>query len=108
MTPSRQRARDAADHLSRVFGALSDPTRRAILTRLMDGEATVGELAAPFALSKAAVSRHIKVLTDAGLVARTRFGTARLSHLQPEPLDDALRWLAPITDAARPYQRSIP
>ena len=63
---------DAADRLRFVFGALADPTRREILTRLAEGEATVAELAAPFSMSQPAVSRHLKVLEQAGLVSRTR------------------------------------
>jgi DNA-binding transcriptional ArsR family regulator len=84
----------ATDQLSQVFGALADPTRRAILTRLADGEATVAELAEPFAMSQPAVSRHLKVLEQAGLIRRTRRATARLSHLQAEPLRDVTTWLA--------------
>src|SRR5215471_12555485 len=83
-----------ADLLSRVFGALADPTRRAILTRLADGEATVAELAEPFDMSQPAISRHLKVLEDAGLISRTRRATARLSHLQAEPLREVTTWLA--------------
>jgi DNA-binding transcriptional ArsR family regulator len=86
--------RMAKDQLSLVFGALADPTRRAILTRLADGEATVAELAEPFDMSQPAVSRHLKVLEDAGLITRTRRATARLSHLQAEPLRDVTTWLA--------------
>jgi DNA-binding HxlR family transcriptional regulator len=92
------------DPVSRVFGALADPTRRAILTRLAGGEATVTELAEPFDLSMPAISRHIKVLEEAGLVARTRLSTARLSHLEPESLAEVLSWLSEISDAASPYQ----
>jgi DNA-binding transcriptional ArsR family regulator len=84
----------ATDQLSLVFGALADPTRRAILTRLADSEATVAELAEPFAMSQPAVSRHLKVLENAGLISRTRRATARLSHLQAEPLRDVTTWLA--------------
>ena len=84
----------AADRLSRVFGALADPTRRAILTRLTEGEATVAELAAPFRVSQPAISRHLKVLEDAGLISRSRRATARLSHLETEPLRDVTTWLA--------------
>lgn len=84
----------AADRLSLVFGALADPTRRAILGRLADGEATVAELAEPFDMSQPAVSRHLKVLETAGLISRTRRATARLSHLQAEPLRDVTTWLA--------------
>lgn len=83
-----------SDQLSLVFGALADPTRRAILARLTEGDANVGELAAPFAMSQPAVSRHIKVLEQAGLVSRTRQATARLSHLEAEPLRDATAWIA--------------
>ena len=84
----------AKDQLSLVFGALADPTRRAILTRLADGEATVAELAEPFDMSQPAVSRHLRVLEDAGLISRTRRATARLSHLQAEPLREVTTWLA--------------
>jgi DNA-binding transcriptional ArsR family regulator len=84
----------AADQLSLVFGALADPTRRAILTRLTDGDATVAELAEPFAMSQPAVSRHLKVLEQAGLIRRTRRATARLSHLQAGPLREVTTWLA--------------
>jgi DNA-binding transcriptional ArsR family regulator len=80
--------------LSAVFGALADPTRRAILARLADGDLTVGELTAPFAVSQPAISKHLKVLEGAGLISRTRRATARLSHLQGEPLRDATEWLA--------------
>src|SRR5882672_3035216 len=83
-----------ADQLSEVFGALADPTRRAILARLAQGDARVGELAAPFTVSQPAISRHLKVLEQAGLVSRTRRATARLSHLEAEPLRDASDWLA--------------
>ena len=84
----------ATDQLSLVFGALADPTRRAILTRLADSEATVAELAEPFDMSQPAISRHLKVLENAGLISRTRRATARLSHLQAEPLRDVTTWLA--------------
>jgi DNA-binding transcriptional ArsR family regulator len=82
------------DQLSAVFGALADPTRRAILTRLTEGDANVGELAAPFAVSQPAISRHLKVLEQAGLISRHRRATARLSHLEAEPLREATVWLA--------------
>jgi DNA-binding transcriptional ArsR family regulator len=83
----------ATDQLSLVFGALADPTRRAILARLRLGEATVGELAGPFEISQPAVSRHLKVLEHAGLVSRTRRATARLSRLEAEPLLEVTVWL---------------
>jgi DNA-binding transcriptional ArsR family regulator len=84
----------ASDRISLVFGALADPTRRAILTRLTNGEATVAELAKPFAMSQPAISRHLKVLETAGLISRSRRATARLSHLQAEPLREVTTWLA--------------
>src|SRR5258708_31760411 len=84
----------AVDQLSTVFGALADPTRRAILTRLTKGDATVAELAAPFRVSQPAISRHLKVLEQAGLISRSRRATARLSHLEAEPLRAATVWLA--------------
>src|SRR5215468_9532719 len=82
------------DQISLVFGALADPTRRAILTRLTEGDATVAELAAPFSVSQPAISRHLKVLEQAGLISRRRRATARLSHLEAEPLREATAWLA--------------
>src|SRR2546423_2734279 len=82
------------DQISTVFGALADPTRRAILARLTEGDATVAELAAPFRMSQPAVSRHLKVLEQAGLISRTRRTTARLSHLEAAPLREATAWLA--------------
>lgn len=88
----------ASDSLSLVFGALADPTRRAILGRLAGGEATVGELAEPFAISQPAVSKHLKVLENAGLVSRSRRATARLSHLEAEPLRAAATWLVGYRD----------
>jgi DNA-binding transcriptional ArsR family regulator len=84
----------ASDPLSLVFSALADPTRRALLLRLAEGEATVAELAAPFAMSQPAISKHLKVLESAGLVTRSRRGTARMSHLEAQPLRDATTWLA--------------
>ena len=82
------------DKLSLAFGALADPTRRAILARLADGEATVAELAAPFSVSQPAISKHLKVLEHAGLVSRTRRATARLSRLEAGPLREVTTWLA--------------
>lgn len=79
--------------LSDVFAALADPTRRAILTELRRGDATVAELAAPFSVSQPAVSKHLKVLEQAGLITRTRRATARLSHLEAAPLRAAVGWL---------------
>ena len=81
------------DQLSLTFGALADPTRRAILTRLAEGEATVNELAEPFAVSLPAISRHLKVLEHAGLIARGRAAQWRPSRLEIEPLDEAVGWM---------------
>jgi DNA-binding transcriptional ArsR family regulator len=83
----------AVDRLDEVFGALADPTRRAILERLTRGEASVAELTAPFSVSQPAISRHLKVLERAGLITRSRRRTARLSRLRADPLREAARWL---------------
>ena len=83
------------DPLSMTFAALADPTRRAILARLMDGEATVNELAAPHAMSLPSVSRHLKVLERAGLVTKGREAQWRPCRLDPRPLADADAWMAP-------------
>ena len=82
------------EQLDAVFAALADPTRRAILARLADGDRTVGELTAPFPVSQPAISRHLKVLEAAGLISRSRRATSRLSRLEAEPLRDAAAWLA--------------
>ncbi|MDR6294473.1 DNA-binding transcriptional ArsR family regulator [Inquilinus ginsengisoli] len=79
--------------LDRVFSALADPTRRAILARLAGGEATVNELVAPFALSQPTISKHLKVLEGAGLVSRGRSAQFRPVRLNPGPLAGAARWL---------------
>jgi DNA-binding transcriptional ArsR family regulator len=81
------------DTLSPVFSALADPTRRAILLRLMDGDASVSELGAPFAMSQPAVSKHLRVLESAGLISRSRVATARYSHLEAKPLEQANEWM---------------
>ncbi len=81
------------DQLDQVFSALADRTRRGILARLADGEASVNELTGLFAMSQPAVSKHLKVLESAGLISRTRQGTMRLSRLEAEPLEVASRWL---------------
>jgi DNA-binding transcriptional ArsR family regulator len=82
-----------ADQLSITFAALADPTRRAILARLSDGAATVTELARPFKLTMPAISKHLKVLERAGLIARTRRAQWRPCQLEAEPLKDATEWL---------------
>lgn len=81
------------DALSATFAALSDPTRRAILARLAEGEATVNELAAPFAISLPAVSRHLKVLERARLITRAREAQWRRCRLAPQPLKAAAEWM---------------
>jgi DNA-binding transcriptional ArsR family regulator len=81
------------DQLSNTFAALADPTRRAILGRLAEGEATVNELAEPFPISVQAVSQHLKVLERAGLITRGRTAQLRPSRLAAEPLKDAVDWL---------------
>src|SRR5918995_4380867 len=82
-----------SEELDTTFAALADPTRRAIISRLADGEATVSELAEPFKISLPAVSRHLKVLERAGLVARGRAAQFRPCRLQPRPLGEAAGWL---------------
>jgi DNA-binding transcriptional ArsR family regulator len=82
-----------SDHLSITYAALADPTRRAILARLAVGEATVGELAEPFAMSLPAVSKHLKVLERAGLIARRRKAQWRPCRIEAGPLRDAAQWL---------------
>ena len=81
------------DQLDRVFRALADRTRRAILRRLRAGSATVSELAAPFGMSLPGISKHLTVLEQAGLVIRTVDGRVRRCSLQPEPLREADSWL---------------
>lgn len=81
------------DPLSSTFAALADPTRRAILARLAEGEATVGELAEPFAMSLQAISKHLKVLERAQLVSRTRSGQSRPCVLEADRLDEAVGWI---------------
>jgi DNA-binding transcriptional ArsR family regulator len=85
----------ADDRLSATFSALADPTRRAILARLAAGEATVSELAAPFAMTLPAVSKHLKVLQRAGLIARGRQAQQRPCRLAAGPLKDIADWVEP-------------
>jgi DNA-binding transcriptional ArsR family regulator len=82
-----------ADALDAVFGSLADPTRRAILARLARGPATVSELAEPFDISLPAISRHVRVLEDSGLLARTIEGRVHHVELAAQPLKDAMSWL---------------
>lgn len=83
----------STDTLSSTFAALADPTRRAILARLSEGEATVNELAAPFDISLPAVSKHLKVLENAGLITRGREAQWRPCQLNAGPLQDAATWI---------------
>ena len=93
-------------NLDAAFAALADPTRRAILARLALGEATVLELAKPFAMSQPAVSRHVKVLNDAGLIMQRVEGTRRPCRLAPGAIDEIDRWLAMLRQALeRNYDR---
>lgn len=96
----------ATDLLDATFAALADPTRRAILARLATGEATVTELAAPFEMSQPAISKHLKVLERAGLVARGRDAQRRPCRLDARPLREAAEWLANYRDYwSESYQR---
>jgi DNA-binding transcriptional ArsR family regulator len=83
----------ATDQLSRVFATLADPTRRDMVARLAVGDATVGELAGPYDVSVQAVSKHIKVLTDAGLVSQTKDAQRRRCHLEAEVFDLVTKWI---------------
>ena len=83
----------AVDRLSMIFAALADPTRRAILARLAEGDATVSELAEPFSISLPAISRHLKVLEHAGLISRSRSAQWRSSSLEAGPLREATAWM---------------
>jgi DNA-binding transcriptional ArsR family regulator len=83
----------ATDQLSSVFSALADPTRRAILQRLTEGDATVSDLSEPFDMSQPAISKHLRVLEDAGLISRERVATARYSHLEVQTLKEASEYL---------------
>lgn len=84
---------ETAERLDSTFAALADPTRRAILARLATGDASVTELAAPFAMTQPAISKHLRVLERAGLVSRGRDAQRRPRHLEPAPLAEATAWL---------------
>lgn len=86
-------AKDSTDNLSLTFGALADPTRRAILAMLAKGEKTVTQLAEPFSLSQPAISKHLKVLEIAGLIERGRQAQWRPARLQAAPLKEASDWV---------------
>lgn len=83
-----------SSHLDQVFGALADPTRRAILSRLGEGEASVGELARPFAMALPSLMKHIRVLEAGGLVESHKLGRVRTCRLKPAAMTDAEGWLA--------------
>ncbi|SRR6266436_827740 len=83
----------ASDHLTATFAALADPTRRAILAHLMSGEASVSELAEPFEMSMAAISKHLKVLENAGLITRGRAAQWRPCRIKAAPLKDVADWV---------------
>ncbi|RNI24636.1 ArsR/SmtB family transcription factor [Flexivirga caeni] len=94
------------DQLSRVFGALADPTRRDIVARLTRADATVSELAAPYDVSLQAVSKHLKVLEEAGLVTRTKDAQRRPVHLEAEVFDLVNKWIERYQrQAEQRYQR---
>ena len=96
-----------ADHLSRLFAALADPTRRDIVARLAVGDATVGQLAEPYEVSVQAVSKHLKVLEDAGLVSRSRDAQRRPVHLEPEVLELMTSWIERYRRAAEERFRRL-
>ena len=94
------------DHLSRVFAALADPTRRDIVARLAVSDATVGQLADPYDVSIQAVSKHIKVLADAGLVSQTKDAQRRPCHLEAEVFDLMIKWIERYREQAQErYER---
>lgn len=96
----------SGDRLNRAFAALSDPTRRDLIARLAGGDATVGELAAPYAVSLQAVSKHLKVLEEAGLVSRSRDAQRRPVHLEAGVLDLMTGWIERYRSRAEQrYQR---
>ena len=85
----------STDRLSSIFSALADPTRRAIVARLASGEASVGELSQPFRMTKPAISKHLKVLERAGLIAKSREAQWRLCRLEAAPLREVADWMEP-------------
>ena len=97
----------AEDRLSRVFGALADPTRRDIVARLAVSDATVGQLAEPYDVSVQAVSKHVKVLEDAGLVTRSRDAQRRPCHLDAEVFDLMTKWIERYRRAAEERFRRL-
>jgi len=95
------------DELSRVFAALADPTRRDLVARLTDGDATVGGLAAPYDVSLQAVSKHLKVLEEAGLVTRSRDAQRRPVHLEAEVFDLMTKWIERYRQQAEERHRAL-
>ena len=95
------------DQLTRVFAALADPTRRDMVARLTEGDATVGDLAAPYAVSLQAVSKHLKVLEEAGLVTRSRDAQRRPVHLEAEAFDLMTKWIERYRDRAEDRYRRL-
>jgi DNA-binding transcriptional ArsR family regulator len=95
------------DQLTRIFAALADPTRRDMVARLTDGDATVGDLAAPYAVSLQAVSKHLKVLEEAGLVTRSRDAQRRPVHLEAEVFDLMTKWIERYRDRAEDRYRRL-
>ena len=93
--------------LDRALAAMSDPTRRALLERLTEGEATVQELAAPFAVSQPAISRHLKILEEAGLIETRIEGSARPRRLKPEAMDELWDWLSQYRARAEAQYRQL-
>lgn len=115
MSPTAVAEPAARDPLSLVFAALADPTRRAMLTRLRSGPASVGELGEPFAMSGPAVSKHLRVLERAGLVARGRVAQSRPATLTAEPMKQVVEWTAAFRefwdqryDRLEDYLRTMP
>lgn len=101
-----QESRLGGDQLSRIFAALADPTRRDMVARLSVGDATVGELAEPYGVSLQAVSKHVRVLADAGLVTQSRDAQRRPCHLEAEVFDLMTTWIERYRlEAERRYQR---
>ena len=93
-----EQSRYTSSNLDAIFGALADPTRRAILARLSHGTATVGELAEPFEISQPAISRHLKVLETAGLIKRGLSRQTRPAQLVAHPMSEAVHWLEEFRD----------
>ncbi len=97
----------AAEQLDRVFAALADPTRRDMVARLAGGDSTVGELAEPYEISLQAVSKHLRVLEDAGLVTRSREAQRRPVHLEAEVFDLMTKWIERYRRAAEERYRRL-